>query len=334
MAASPGCCPASRAGGRPACGSWWRSTGTQPRVRRAAVGSRPGSSSTTPGSRSADDLIIDLLSRQPFDARARSVVVTRDRDLLDARPSGRGPDPVAGLAGQPAGRPRLRGPLGVAAPSAAASGRAGRRARPRPAPQQDDERPAWRQRSRCHSQAGQPPSRRQGATTTLDCRHAHGCRAPGPLERLPRLAEHRARAQLGWPDRAAADGPRPLRHRPHRLAAGSGLGMAPPAAPARPRPAQPGTSLARPARRRRHAASSPPTCPTARNTPSSTRLGHAAVPSTRRPWSWPARWTAPSGRRTSRPAPPAARASPSGPARARSLVASAGGPPEGGAAAA
>ena len=35
------------------------------------------------GARSADDLIIDLLTRQPFSARARSAVVTRDLGLTD-----------------------------------------------------------------------------------------------------------------------------------------------------------------------------------------------------------------------------------------------------------
>jgi nicotinamidase-related amidase len=35
------------------------------------------------GTRSADDLIIDILSAQPFAARARSAVVSRDHDLIE-----------------------------------------------------------------------------------------------------------------------------------------------------------------------------------------------------------------------------------------------------------
>ena len=96
------------------------------------------------GARSADDLIIELLSRQPFDARARSVVVTRDRDLAARahRAGGltRSPDWLVGQLDVPgswaSAQWRLR--------RRAASARVGRRASRGPCRQQDDERPAWR----------------------------------------------------------------------------------------------------------------------------------------------------------------------------------------------
>jgi hypothetical protein len=111
------------------------------------------------GSRSADDLIVDLLSRQPFDARARSVVVTRDRDLLERAHR------AGGLTRSP---DWLVSQLDTPAPWAAGSGGAvgthigqgGPPRPPRPAPQQDDERPAWRSGRGATRKRGNP---RRGA---------------------------------------------------------------------------------------------------------------------------------------------------------------------------
>jgi hypothetical protein len=95
------------------------------------------------GARSADDLIIDLLSRQPFDARARSVVVTRDRDLVARahRAGGltRSPDWLVGQLDVPGSwAAASSGPVG------AQIGQGGPPRQPRSVPQQDDQRPAWR----------------------------------------------------------------------------------------------------------------------------------------------------------------------------------------------
>ena len=92
------------------------------------------------GTRTADDLIVDLLASQPFAARARCVVVTRDVDLHRARPPGGRADPIGGLARQPAGRAEAR----QAVRAARTSARARRLAVRAPATGQDEERPPWR----------------------------------------------------------------------------------------------------------------------------------------------------------------------------------------------
>jgi hypothetical protein len=95
------------------------------------------------GARSADDLIIELLSRQPFDARARSVVVTRDRDLeARAHRAGgltRSPDWLVGQLDVPGSWATARGaPVGVRI------GQGGPPPQPRSVPHQEDDRPVWR----------------------------------------------------------------------------------------------------------------------------------------------------------------------------------------------
>jgi hypothetical protein len=128
----------------------WRSPGLQivvaldghaasgePRRRRAAIGIEFHHA----GAHSADDLIIELLSSQPFSARARTVVVTGDRALSDrTRQAGGLARPLDWLVR------RLEegtGPGGVASQAAAASIGQGRPPRLPPAdtPDAADQRP-------------------------------------------------------------------------------------------------------------------------------------------------------------------------------------------------
>jgi len=95
------------------------------------------------GARSADDLIIDLLSRQPFSARARSAVVTRDHDLTDrARRAGgltRTPEWLTEQLDEPS-RAAVSHPGSAASPIG--QGKPPRR--PPDADPGDEERPPWR----------------------------------------------------------------------------------------------------------------------------------------------------------------------------------------------
>ena len=111
------------------------------------------------GARSADDLIIDLLSRQPFDARARSVVVTRDHDLVARahRAGGltRSPDWLVGQLDVPGSW------AGTSGGSVGAQiGQGGPPRQSRSVSQQDDERPAWRSGRGATRKRGNP---RRGA---------------------------------------------------------------------------------------------------------------------------------------------------------------------------
>ena len=132
------------------------------------------------GTRTADDLIVDLLASQPFAARAHCVVVTRDVDLLErAHRAGGLTRSLDWLVSQlDAPRRDWRSGQHAHRPGRAPSSSGHRHGPGRGA---SPVAPG----SRCDPQAGQPTAQRQGATAALDCGHAHGCRAPGPLERLP-----------------------------------------------------------------------------------------------------------------------------------------------------
>jgi hypothetical protein len=102
----------------------------------------PGVEFLHAGSRSADDLIVELLSAQPFSARDRTIIVTRDRDLLErARRAGGLTRSVAWLMRQLA----EPGPVAPALPGGAVGIGQGRRGRPvATAPGSEDEvRRAW-----------------------------------------------------------------------------------------------------------------------------------------------------------------------------------------------
>jgi hypothetical protein len=94
------------------------------------------------GARSADDLIIELLSRQPFSARARSVVVTRDLGLTDrARRAGgltRTPDWLTEQLDEPS-----RAAVTQSGPAASQIGQGKPPRRPPDADPGDEERPTW-----------------------------------------------------------------------------------------------------------------------------------------------------------------------------------------------
>jgi len=95
------------------------------------------------GAHSADDLIIDLLSRQPFSARARSVVVTRDLGLTDrARRAGgltRTPDWLTEQLDEP-----TRSAITQSGSAASQIGQGKPPRRPPDAVRGDEERPPWR----------------------------------------------------------------------------------------------------------------------------------------------------------------------------------------------
>ncbi len=77
------------------------------------------------GRRSADDMLIDLLEAQPYDARTRTVVVTRDRSLqARAAKAGGASRSVEWLMRLVAGGPRR--PVSGPSPSWSASARASR----------------------------------------------------------------------------------------------------------------------------------------------------------------------------------------------------------------
>jgi hypothetical protein len=125
----------------------------------------PGIEFLHAGSRSADDLIVELLSAQPFSARDRTIIVTRDRDLLErARRAGGLTRSVAWLMRQLA----EPGPVAPALPGARVGIGQGRRGRPAvTAPGSEDEaRGAWQPgrgatRKRGNPRRGAKASRRR-----------------------------------------------------------------------------------------------------------------------------------------------------------------------------
>lgn len=125
----------------------------------------PGIEFLHAGSRSADDLIIDLLSAQPFSARDGTIIVTRDRALLErARRAGGLTRSVAWFMEQLA----ERGPSAAARPGGSVGIGQDRRSRTAASQPGSDEaaRPTWQPgrgatRKRGNPRRGAKASRRR-----------------------------------------------------------------------------------------------------------------------------------------------------------------------------
>lgn len=126
---------------------------SEPRRQRAAKGIEFHHS----GSRSADDLLIDVLRAQPYAGRLRTAVVTRDRGLQDrARRAGGATRSIDWLMRQVAAPPARSGSAPASRPVGIGQGKPPHRHRVADAHPHEDDRPSWQPRRGATSKTGNP----------------------------------------------------------------------------------------------------------------------------------------------------------------------------------